>query len=142
MSLQRYARGTLRHALDVHWRCVKEVDTMPNGVIHQFVHPVLVYDIPLSLWIGDCGPAHAAIAEQRYLVLAQSRETAIGHLVCGNRSKFPCPTLLFCSCIASCQSGRSGGQTHYLQKFTSIHSVFYPFIKLSCECRVPQHKWH
>ena len=109
MALQCYTRGALRHTLDVHWRCVKEIYTMFYGVIHQFVHPLLVNDIALSLGIGHSRPAHATISEERNLVFTQSRKTAIGHLVSRNRSKFSCLTIFFFSSIAPCQSCRSGG---------------------------------
>ena len=81
MTAQCDACRPFRRALQVCRRGVEVVDAVLEGVVHHLVHGLLVYHV-LAGCILDHRPAHAAEAEQGYLV-AIAGILADGHLFGG-----------------------------------------------------------
>ena len=82
MPAQGYSRRMLRHALAVGGGCVEVVDPVAEGGVNQVVYGFLVDFVGLvpGAPSGDGRPAHAAVAENGYL-LTRLGVLAVCHLV-------------------------------------------------------------
>ena len=70
MPFQGDTRRFLRPSLYVYRGGVEIVYAVCEGMVNQFVYSFLVNHVALPVFRGDGGPAHAAISEKGYFIVA------------------------------------------------------------------------
>ena len=124
MAAQGDARGTFRKAPAIGGRRVEIVHPVRHGVIHQFVHHLLVYLSPLF----PERQAHHAEAQERHLV-ARGGIVAHGHASFGHLAR-TCPgnrrAAFRPATIEGCRSGRRASPEE-LQELAAPHFLMLMF---------------
>ena len=118
MPAQGYARGTFRQAAAVRGRRVDIIHAVRHGIVHQFVHHLLVYLVALPAE----RQAHHAESQQRHLV-ARGGTRPDRHLPCGHFSRFAASPRLPLPGTATIHRRRSGRRTRpeQLEELTASH---------------------
>ena len=124
MTFQGDAGGSLRPALHVHGSRIEVVHTMPDGVVHQTVHLLLVDHIPVFRRRRKHGPTHTSVSQYRHPV-GRRRYGAVSHLALRHFDGTSVRGPVLFSRRASVESGGGRRRTypHDLQEIAAVHLI-------------------